>query len=748
MKKLLFLGLLGLIFSLSIANPGMAEDEFTEVSVNLEGISHSSAAFGDYDNDGDLDLLFSGITPVGNGLSFTLTKLYRNDSGDYIDTGVDITCLEDSICGWFDYDDDDDLDIFLSGEHYGATVSLKSYIYRNDGNDVFTPIPHNITPMSAGKVAFGDYDNDGDIDMLLIGRIYWAGPPYRAKLYRNDSGAFTEVTGLGFPDIALGGLAFGDYNNDGYLDILMSGTKADSTSVTKLYRSDPDPANPDDRIFTEITDSGLSNVKDGDLAFGDYNNDGYLDILLNGCQGNGDRVTKLYRSDPDPANPDNRVFAEVANTGLLGVQSSTLAFGDYNNDGYLDILFGGMTDSDEIVTKLYRNDPDPAHNDSTNPSPVPTDDRKFTGITDNPSPVPTDDRKFTEISTGLTGLRVGDFIWGDTDNDGDLDMLLTGSYLIGNPHDSPATKLYCNNLLSNTYAPNDPPDPPSMPTPVVNGSNVTLSWQKATDILTPQDGLSYNIFIGTNPNLVDTLSPMTQLSNGWRKISALGGQNGNTSWTIKNLADGTYYWGVQAIDTSFLGSPFALGTFTIGGPATWTISGTVTLDGIGLSGIDLYEDGTSNVLATTGPSGYYEILDLPDGVPITISPYGDPYTFDPTSRAYTGSTGNQANQDYVATLKIFTISGYVKTAPNDMPLEGVLLKDINNSNSLLAITDTEGFYSFTESYGWSGVVKPAKAPYSFNPVTRSYDEIDHDYADEGYIATIAPPAPKPQVAID
>ncbi len=797
MKKLLFVGLLGLVLSLSIVNPGMATGEFTEVSVNVKSVSHSSVVFGDYDNDGDLDLLLTGIKK-SQSVSWPVTKVYRNDDGNYVDIEVNIIQVEDSISGWFDYDNDGDLDIFIAGEFYGSYSSwLKANIYRNDGNDVFVPITPNITPMSSGKVTFGDYDNDGDADILLIGRRLNTGaPPYGTKLYRNDSGAFTEVTGLGFLDIALGGLAFGDYNNDGYLDILMSGYKEDSTPVTKLYRSDPDPANPDNRIFTEITDSGLSDVKGGDLAFGDYNNDGYLDILLNGSQGNGDRVTKLYR------NEHNGTFTEVVNSGLLGVASSTLAFGDYNNDGYLDILFGGMTDSDEVVTKLYRSDPDPA----------------------NP-----DDRLFTEISTGLMGLRAGDFIWGDTDNDGDLDMLLTGSINTANPHSTPTTKLYRNNLGSNVYVSNVPPDLPSMPTSIVNGSSVTLSWQKATDLLTPQDGLSYNIFIGTSPNLVDTLSPMAQLSNGWRKIAALGGQNGNTSWAINNLADGTYYWGVQAIDTSFLGSPFVLSSFTIGNPITytisgivteegtstglggvtitassiangtvstypdgtytitdvpsgwtgtitasctppfggytfsgpivitvplvgdlieqdfiatpaiWAISGMVTLYGVGLPGITLYVDGTNIELATTeDPSGYYEILGLPGGESITVSPYSDVYKFNPTHRAYSGSTGNMENQDYAATLRTFTISGNITgLQPNNTYPVDVGATGSNGSWNLFPASGTSGSYTFYNvPYGWEGELSASSGAYDFIPLSITIPPVIANVTDQDFAATL------------
>ncbi len=91
---------------------------------------------------------------------------------------------------------------------------------------------------------------------------------------------------------------------------------------------------------------------------------------------------------------------------------------------------------------------------------------------------------------------------------------------------------------------------------------VALSWDKATDNETMQDGLTYNLRVGTVPGTSDILAPMavdtiSAPNHGYRRIPTLGNTNHNTSWTISNLPIGTYYWSVQTIDNAFAGSPFA-----------------------------------------------------------------------------------------------------------------------------------------------------------------------------------------------
>jgi len=97
----------------------------------------------------------------------------------------------------------------------------------------------------------------------------------------------------------------------------------------------------------------------------------------------------------------------------------------------------------------------------------------------------------------------------------------------------------------------------------VTGTEVTLSWNKSNDAQTAQNGLSYNLYIGDASGTVNKRSPMAALANGYRKIVRAGVIQGS-SWIIKNLPAGTYYWSVQAIDNSFAGGAWAAeNTFTV-----------------------------------------------------------------------------------------------------------------------------------------------------------------------------------------
>jgi predicted nucleotidyltransferase len=123
-------------------------------------------------------------------------------------------------------------------------------------------------------------------------------------------------------------VAWGDYDNDGDLDILLTGYSG-SAAVSKIYK------NNGDGTFTEQTSISLAGVQYSSVAWGDYDNDRDLDILLTGSLSNGNPVSKIYK------NNGNGTFTEQTSISLTGVQNSSVAWGDYDNDGDLDILLTG-----------------------------------------------------------------------------------------------------------------------------------------------------------------------------------------------------------------------------------------------------------------------------------------------------------------------------------------------------------------------------------------------------------------------
>jgi hypothetical protein len=212
---------------------------FTDVGAGLQGVYNSSVAWGDYDNDGDLDFLLTGVTGSTGG-SPSISRLYRNSGGPsptFSDVGAGLTGVQGSSVAWGDYDNDGDLDILLTGF---TTAGLIAKLYQNSGgaNPIFSDVGAALTGVQQSSVAWGDYDNDGDLDILLTGSD--ASFASVTKLYRNSGGAnptFSDV-GAGLTGVQQSSVAWGDYDNDGDLDILLTGYDTGNIPTSKLYRSD------------------------------------------------------------------------------------------------------------------------------------------------------------------------------------------------------------------------------------------------------------------------------------------------------------------------------------------------------------------------------------------------------------------------------------------------------------------------------------------------------------------------------
>ena len=241
-----------------------------------------------------------------------------------------------------------------------------------------------------------------------------------------------------------------------------------------------------------------------------------MDILLTGSTGNV-KISKIYSNNGDNS------FTEQTSIALTGIWEGDAAWGDYDNDGDLDIILTGFTENGKIAL-IYQNNGNNSFTEQTS----------------------------TLLSKGISGSSVA---WGDYDNDGDLDLLLTGSTDNGY-----IAKIFNNNIVKSNLKPSAPTNLES----IVNKNSVMFSWNKSTDNETPQNGLHYNLVIGTTPNGINTLSPMSNRVTGYRRVVRLGNSETN-NYTMKDLTEGVYYWSVQAIDGVFAGSEFASETnFIIG----------------------------------------------------------------------------------------------------------------------------------------------------------------------------------------
>lgn len=477
---------------------------FQDIGAPLAGANSGSVAWGDYNNDGKLDILLTG----GDNTT-RFTKIYRNDgNGIFTDINAPFPAVSASIAIWGDYNNDGYLDFFLAG-NTGSTYISK--IYRNNGNGSFTDSNAALVGVVASSAAMGDYNNDGRPDLVLTGDT---GATRVTKIYRNDgNNVFTDIQ-VSLPAVSYGSVAWGDFDNDGFSDILLTGWLGGTSNVANIYRNNGAGS------FTDIT-AGLTPMADSSAAWGDYDNDGKLDVLISGCPSNTScdgHSTKLYHND------GNGNFTETT-ISLTAVSKGAVAWGDYDNDGKSDILLAGWTGSQSIA-QIYRN--------------------KGNGV-------------FRDINAGLTGVTASSSgisaAWGDYNKDGKLDILITGC--AGYTRSScPAyyTKIYRNNAAPTLNA---PPSAPGGLSAAVTGTDVTLSWNPAQDDHTPVNNLTYNVRVGTTPGGSQILSAMSDLTNGYRRLPALGNAEFGTNFILKNLPTGSYYWSVQAVDAAFAGSAFA-----------------------------------------------------------------------------------------------------------------------------------------------------------------------------------------------
>ncbi|RKY97424.1 MAG: hypothetical protein DRQ13_04695 [Ignavibacteriae bacterium] len=521
------------------------EDEFSPSALRL--FSRISNSIGSWSNlmGGASANASSNTVTFNNISSFSQFLIGRQW---FTDINAGLTSVRFSSAAWGDYDNDSDLDILLTGDTGSSYISR---IYRNDSG-IFTHISAGMTGIVFSSASWGDYDNDGDLDILLTGSGI-------SRIYRNDSGIFTDIS-AGLTGVYASSVAWGDYDNDGDLDILLTGKTNSDSNISKIY-------NNNSGDFTDIN-AGLTGVQLSSVAWGDYDNDGDLDILLTGHVGTSNYISKIYRND-------DGVFTAIG-AGLRSVAWSSVAWGDYDNDGDLDILLTGFSSSSGI-SRIYRNDTglftdinagltgirnsSVAWGDYDNDGDLDILLTGYIGINRISRIYRNDSGVFSDINAGLPGVFYSSAAWGDYDNDGDLDILLTGD-----TGSSGISRIYRNN---NTVS-NSAPFSPTSLTAVISSGSLTFSWNKANDNETPQDGLSYNLFLGNSGLDILLKPPQANVDSGYRLIPAFGNVCQVTSWSyqIPELylypqVEPSDYWGVQAIDHAFAGSEFAIDSLDI-----------------------------------------------------------------------------------------------------------------------------------------------------------------------------------------
>jgi hypothetical protein len=418
---------------------------FTDVTAQA-GIhfKHNSGAFGkkylpetmgsgvcflDYDNDGWQDiLLVNSMDWPGHKSGKSFPALYHNNGdGTFSDVTRQAGLAMEMYglgCTVGDYDNDGYVDIYI-------TTVGSNHLFHNLGNGKFADVTATAgvaDPGFSASAVWFDYDNDGKLDLFVAHYIDWSietdqycsldnknksyCTPQRYKgesstLFHNKGdGTFENVTrraGLYDPTSKSLGIALLDYDNDGWLDLFVS----NDTEPNKLYRNNHNGTFTDVAVATGVAYSEAGTVRAGmgtDAA--DYDDSGWQSLVIGNFTNEG---MALYHNDGTGLFTD-----EAPATGIKRISTRSLTFGtfffDYDLDGLPDIIAvnGHVSDDISVVQPnvQYAQQPHLFHNLGKN---------KFEEVT-------------AKLGSALRRPIVGrGAAYGDFDNDGDLDLLITAN---------------------------------------------------------------------------------------------------------------------------------------------------------------------------------------------------------------------------------------------------------------------------------------------------------------------------------
>jgi hypothetical protein len=351
---------------LSDADPGSVQSDTARISVNPTFIkitegplvttvarSHN-ATWWDYDGDGYLDLIVQWVSNVNPGVA---QAFYRNQGdGTFVQittTAIALTPRNGLGGAVGDCDNDGDQDVYLTSGYQSGETPLDD-LFRNDGNGRFTALldqPWSMDFDFSFDCSFVDLDQDGWLDVFVNISSFSVGQP--PCVYRQTPpGTFVKLTDAEVGSILTSVLlsdnaAWVDYDNDGDLDLL----RVDYRGGSELHQ------NNGRGFFQVATPASLVQSPGGKGYWVDFDNDGFPELFVGGSAEPPIRPNALYRG------VGGQNFTDVTAQAGVGVTMSTwaAAVGDYDNDGWLDILatdcdFSGGTASRPNVLFHNRGD--------------------------------------------------------------------------------------------------------------------------------------------------------------------------------------------------------------------------------------------------------------------------------------------------------------------------------------------------------------------------------------------------------
>jgi len=511
--------------------------------------------------------------------------------------GSDTLTIQHAATEAVDLNDDGVLDILISGDGIGV-ISGGMYISGGDKTFALPAATNVVAPGFLACIDHGDIDADGDIDFIFNGWLPGGSDPTNGIALNDGSGAFTLSESLEFGTSAPTS-GFADFNNDALLDYFFFGNGAATCAIWFQNQ---------DGTFTKDNSSFASyDFVDPQASVIDFNNDGYLDIFINGWENNvANRFSDVFLNDYFGG------FTAMGQSNIIEKGYGTAVWYDVDADGNLDLLLNGDGGADgeasSNIYRLYKN------NSGTLEAAATFSDYRqisvgggarfadldndgdadivLTGWSDS------EGRQVTIIeecvdaanflytrhtwsdSDDVPGVSESDIEVADFNNDHKIDIVVSG--YSGNFKRRVAGVIFNTMTTANT----EPGAPSNLSVDDITGGGVTFSWSAGTDGETPVAALTYSLYLKDVTNSKWLINPEANISTGKRKVTGLGNVDNSLAWPIYDLPDGDYEWSVQAIDGAYEGSTFPT-------PEAFTIEGGV----IKTSGVNDYKEDIATVYA-------------------------------------------------------------------------------------------------------------------------------------------------------
>lgn len=389
--------ILFIIISLTCFAPPMTYgQEFTVATDELDPVYRGDLQWADLDGDADVDLIYNG---------FEVTRVFENVNGTLQRRETTLPNIRNGSFAVGDYDNDGDNDILIAGLTTESYMDL-AHLYRNDGAFNFSLVDSSFEVVANPSVEMVDLDNDNDLDFVITGATTDL-MGMRFDAYRNDGGWFSNLGSI-LPACGQCSMDWADVNGDGLKDVVMLGFSETYLGLTQLYLNQGGYTFANDPTFSPLQ------LFNGVVTFGDYDNDGDLDVLQSGMDG-GDGFAKTNIIENEGTGWTN---TSQMLTGVGENFPSGTAWADLNNDGLQDVVLSGRGGSfvePQFVFDVFINN----------------GDKTFSNLTS---------AAFTKVVDSAVGIA-------DYDSDGDLDIAATGYSTNG-----PVTKLYINQSTNQSNA--------------------------------------------------------------------------------------------------------------------------------------------------------------------------------------------------------------------------------------------------------------------------------------------------------